>query len=198
MVKLMIRELIQLDWPTAAGVAARAFCDEEFMLGMLGGDRLTRLEGAHLLYSGEPWDTEAIHLAAFAGSMMVGLVRASPRGSCHLCFDVDPTTRPDDEVAAKEWEFEVGVRQVHLRHPKHAWVNRVAVEPQVQGCGIGGALLTAALDALAGRGDSLVLLECLAGRESFYIRHGFHHLEDVPDPFAQRSLLMAAQVHTGA
>ena len=194
MTKLVIRELIQPDWPTAAGVAARAFFDEEFMVGMLGTDRLTRLEGSHRLYSNEPWDVTALHLAAFAGSTMVGLVRASPRGNCHVCFRIDPTMRPDDEVAAKEWEFELGVREVHLRHPEHAWISRVAVEPQVQGVGVGSTLLKAAVDALADRGGALVLLECLATRESFYSRNGFHHLDDVPDPFAERSFLIAAQV----
>ena len=197
MANLVIRELVQSDWLTAAGVAARAFCDEEFMVGMLGTDRLTRLAGSHHLYSNEPWDEKALHLAAFAGSMMVGLVRASAIGSCHVCFGIDPTKPPDDDVAAKEWEFEVSVREVHLRHPEHAWISRVAVEPQVQGLGVGSALLKSAVDALADRGDALVLLECLATRESFYVRNGFHRLDDVPDPFADLSFLMAAQVKAG-
>jgi GNAT superfamily N-acetyltransferase len=196
MTSLVIREFVRPDWPTAAGVAARAFYEEEFILGMLGTDPLTRLEGSHRLYANEPWDATALHLAAFAGSTMVGLVRASPRGSCRVCFGIDPTMPPDDEVAAKEWAFELGVREVHLRHPEHAWISRVAVEPQVQGVGIGSALLKAAVGALADRGDALVLLECLASRESFYVRNGFHRLDDVPDPFADRSLLMAAQVKT--
>jgi GNAT superfamily N-acetyltransferase len=188
---LVIRELDWQERSVSAGIAARAFFDEEFMVGMLGTDPLTRLEGSHRLYSEEPWDEAALHLAAFAGTTMVGMVRASPRGRCYVCLEVDPTKQPEDEVAAQEWEFEVGVREVHLRHPEHSWISRVAVEPQLHGSGVGSALLAAAVDRVTDRPDTLVLLECLTTRESFYLRNGFHRLDDVPDPFAEGTLLMA-------
>ncbi|HYN74618.1 MAG TPA: GNAT family N-acetyltransferase [Candidatus Limnocylindria bacterium] len=197
MASLDIRELVPHERGVAAGVAARAFFDEEFMVGMMGADPLTRLEGSHRLYSEEPWHTGALHLAAFAGSTMVGVVRASPLGRCFVCFGVDPTKRPDDDVAANEWEFERAVQAVHLRHPEHAWISRVAVEPQLHGAGVGSALLAAAVDRVTDRPDTMVLLECLSTRESFYVRNGFHRLDDVPDPFAEGTLLMA-QTATGS
>lgn len=191
---VVVRQLAEADWPVAAGVAARAFFDEEFMVGMLGTDRLTRWAGAHHLYATDPWDAEAIHLGAFAGSALVGLLRASPTGRCYACFGLDPTSRPEVPVAAQEWEFEVGVREVHLRHPEHAWISRVAVEPRIQGEGIGGVLLGAAMEALAADGGGLVVLECLASRESFYVGHGFRRVDDVPDPYSEWASLMAIRL----
>ncbi len=198
MTHLVIRELDQQERSVAAGVAARAFFDEAFIIGMLGTDPLTRLEGSHRLYSEEPWDESALQLAAFAGQTMVGTVRVSPRGHCFVCHGVDPTKRPEDVVAGQEWEFEVGVREVHLRHPEHAWISRVAVEPQLQGAGIGSALLATAIDHVTQQTDTLVLLECLSSRESFYVRNGFHRLDSVPDPFADGTLLMAQNAQESA
>ena len=89
------------------------------------------------------------------------------------------------------------MHEVHRRHPDHAWISRVAVEPQLQGEGVGGALLEAALDALQDEEDALVLLECLASRESFYLRNGFHRLDEIPDPFSENASLMARHVKAG-
>jgi GNAT superfamily N-acetyltransferase len=195
--QLEVRPVGQTEWVGAAGLAARAFLDEEFMVGMLGADRLPRWVGAHHLYATDPWDPAAVHLGAFAGATLAGVLRASPRGRCFVCFSLDPTTPPEDPIAAGEWEFEVGVREVHLRHPEHAWISRVAVEPQLQGEGVGGALLDAAAEVLARQGGGLVLLECLASRDSFYLRHGFHRLDDIPDPFSENPSLMARELEQG-
>src|SRR4249920_423346 len=92
---VVVRELAQPEWAAASGLAARAFLDEEFMVGMLGADRLPRWDGAHHLYATDPWDFAAMHLGAFAGATLAGVLRASPRGRCFVCFGLDPTTRPE-------------------------------------------------------------------------------------------------------
>ena len=194
---LEVRTVDQVEWAGAAGLAARAFFDEEFMVGMLGAGRLPRWAGAHHLYATDPWDPAAIHLGAYVGPTLAGVLRTSPRGSCFVCFGLDPTEPPDDPVAAREWEFEVGVRAVHLRHPEHAWISRVAVEPQLQGEGVGRALIGAALEVLAERAGGPVLLECLASRESFYLRNGFQRVDDIPDPFSENASLMALRMYAG-
>lgn len=194
MTQLVVRELTEAEWAGASGLAARAFYDEEFMVRMLGADRLPRWDGAHHLYAVDPWDPQAVHLGAFVGVTLVGVLRGSRRGTCFVCFGLDPTTRPEDPIAAGEWEFEVVVRDVHRRHPEHAWISRVAVEPQLQGQGIGGALVDAALALLAVDGGGLVLLECLASRESYYVRNGFQLVDEIPDPFSESALLMAREI----
>ena len=187
-----VRALSKGEWSDASGLAARAFFDEEFMVGMLGVDRLPRWDGAHHLYTNDPWDPAAMHLGAFVGATLVGVLRASPRGSCFVCFGLDPTTRPEDPIAAGEWEFEVeACHEVHLRHPAHAWISRVAVEPQLQGEGVGGRCSMRRWTCWQDEGAGLVLLECLVSRESFYVRNGFHRLDEIPDPFSENPSLMA-------
>ena len=174
------------------GVAARAFCDEGFMLGMLGPDPVARLAGAYRLYAGEAWDPEAVLLGAWGDGALLGIVRVSPVGACTACRTVDPLSPPDDEMLRKDWEFEIGVVETHARHGEHAWISRMAVEPRLHGSGLGGLLLEAAVAEIASRASGLVLLECLSTRETWYRRHGFERLDDVPEPWADDvSYLMA-------
>jgi GNAT superfamily N-acetyltransferase len=179
-----VRPVDGRDRAAADGVAARAFCDEGFMVGMLGAEPVARLGGAYRLYASEAWDDDAVVLGAYVGDALLGIVRASPVGACTACRTVDPASPPDDEILRKDWEFEVGVVTTHARHGEHAWISRMAVEPRLAGLGIGGLLLESALDELSGRGGGRVLLECLSTRESWYLRHGFARLDDVPEPWA--------------
>jgi GNAT superfamily N-acetyltransferase len=187
-----VRRAPETDRLAAAGVAARAFCDEGFMVGMLGDDPVARLAGAYRLYTGEEWDPQAVTLGAYVDGALLGIVRASPVGACTACRTVDPAHPPVDEMARKDWEFELGVVAAHGRHGEHAWISRMAVEPRVAGHGIGGLLVEAAVAELALRGPGRVLLECLSVREGWYLRHGFARLDDVPEPWADDvSYLMA-------
>jgi GNAT superfamily N-acetyltransferase len=190
-----IRQVAEHQRGLADGVAARAFCDEGFMLGMLGDDPVVRLAGAYRLYAAEAWDPEAVVVGAWAGDALLGIVRASPVGRCTACRTVDPASPPDDEILRKDWEFEVGVVSTHARHGEHAWVSRMAVEPRLHGAGLGGLLLEGAVAEIARRGAGRVLLECLSTRESWYARHGFARVDDVPEPWADDvSYLMALDV----
>lgn len=176
----------------ADGVAARAFCDEGFMLGMLGPDPVERLAGAYRLYAAEPWDPESVVLGAWSGEALLGIVRTSPVGRCTACRTIDPASPPDDPVLRLDWEFEVGVVATHAAYADHAWISRMAVEPRLHGTGIGGLLVEAAVAHLAEASAGLVLLECLSSRESWYLRHGFVRAGDVPEPWADDvSYLMA-------
>ena len=190
-----IRHVAEHQRGLADGVAARAFCDEGFMLGMLGDDPVVRLAGAYRLYAAEAWDPEAVVLGAWAGDALLGIVKASPVRRCTACRTVDPASPPDDEMLRKDWEFEVGVVSTHARHGEHAWVSRMAVEPRLHGAGLGGLLLEGAVAEIARRGSGRVLLECLSTRESWYARHGFARVDHVPEPWADDvSYLLARDV----
>jgi GNAT superfamily N-acetyltransferase len=186
----LVRELDRSEWGAASGVAARAFFDEDFIVGMLGDDPVERFVGVQHFYAAEPWDADAVHLGAFLGPTLVGLIRASPYHRCSVCRHVDPHEPPADPILAKDWVFEVEVLRAHERYGDHAWISRVAVEPQLHGVGIGKRLVDAALDRLATHGPGTVLLECLATREGFYVGRGFSRAAEVPDPHAQLSYLM--------
>ena len=187
---LGVREIDRATWAVGAAVAARAFHDEEFVVGMFGPDPIPRYAAVHHLYRHESWDENAIHLGAFAGPELVGVIRASPAGRCHACAVIDPDTPPGDPVLAADWAFEVEVTRSHAPYADHAWISRVAVEPTLHGAGIGSALVDAAVGQLASHGGGTVLLECLAQREGFYLARGFVREGEIPDPNATMSYLM--------
>ena len=189
-IEVEVRGIGRDAWTTATPLAARAFFDEEFIVGMLGPDPLRRWADAHHFYAVEPFDDSAVHLAAFLGDVLVGIIRVSPYGSCFVCGHVDPTTPPDDEILARDWRFEVEVLKAHQGYDGHAWISRVAVEPQLHGTGLGKALVDAAVAHLTASGPGTVLLECLAQREGFYTGRGFSRAAEVVDVHAETSYLM--------
>lgn len=193
-----VRELVREQWAEAGLVAARAFFDEEFVVGMLGPEPFERFVGVRHFYLAEPWDEDAVHLGVFLGDTLVGVVRASRYGRCFVCRHVSPDAPPDDPILAKDWVFELGVLRGHAPYDGHAWISRVAVEPSLHGTGLGRLLLDAALDRLSQDGPGTVLLECLASREGFYLARGFTRVEEMPDPNAERSWLMRADLPRGA
>ena len=100
---LTVRQLDRAGWAAGATLAARAFHGEEFVIGMFGAEPLARFVAVHHLYRHETWDSEAIHLGAFVGDVLVGVVRASPSGACHVCMHVDADRPPADPVLAADW-----------------------------------------------------------------------------------------------
>ena len=195
---LIVRDVSRGEWAAAAPIAARAFFDEEFVVGMFGKEPLSRWAGAHHFYAAETFDQDGWHLGAFIGDTQVGLIRLSPFGKCYVCTQVSPITPPEDPVLALDWAFEVQVLKAHSTFERHAWISRVAVEPQLHGTGIGKLLVDAALDRLGKHGkhgNGIVLLECLATREGFYAGRGFRRVSTLVDPYAvERALLMSADL----
>ena len=189
-IEATVREISREEWAAATPVAARAFFDEEFIVGMLGTDPLRRWADAHHFYAVEPFDTTAVHLGAFLRDVLVGVIRISPYGACFVCAHVDLTTPPDDEILARDWLFEVEVLKAHQGYADHAWISRVAVEPQLHGTGLGKLLLDSAVAHIERTGPGVVLLECLAQREGFYVGRGFRRADEVQDAHADLSYLM--------
>jgi GNAT superfamily N-acetyltransferase len=187
-----VREVGRQLWAAAAPIAARAFFDEEFVVGMHGSEPLARWVATHHFYAVEEYDPDAVHLAAFVGPVQVGMIRVSPFGRCHLCTQVSATTPPDDPILARDWAFDVAARQAHQPYPGHAWISRVAVEPQLRGTGIGGRLLDAALDRLAADGRGPVLLECLPVRVPYYASRGFRRIAEIEHPNSGGEALLMA------
>ena len=161
---------------------------------MFGDNVLTRFHDVHHFYAAEAWDPVGLHIGAFLGPTIVGLIRASPYGRCHVCAVVDPSTPPSDPILARDWVFECEVLRSHEGYADHAWISRVAVEPQLHGRGLGKALVLRAVEELTRLGSGTVLLECLATREGFYLSCGFTRAAEVPDPYANASYLMRVDV----
>ena len=189
-----IRRVIAGEAPAAAGLATRAFMSQAFMFGMAGDDPLDRYLAAHRIYATEPWDESAIMLGAYLDDLLIGIVRGSAVGNCTLCRTIDPQLPPADEARLRDWQFWVGVREVHARYEDHGWISRMAVEPRAQGSGVGGLLIEAIMQELGNHNPGPVYLEALRERSGFYLAHGFEIIDEVPEPWADLSYLMVRHV----
>ena len=178
------------DWAAAMELSARAFFDEPFVHEIYGSDPLTRFAGIHALYASATPHPDDFVVGAFAGSAVVGLVRCSPSGRCHVCEHGGRGERPPGDVEGLDWEFEGNVRRAHADQGDHAWVSRVAVEPALHGLGIGRRVMVAALAELDAAGAPAVLLECQDHRVAFYEACGFEDVGTFPDPAGPDAHLM--------
>ncbi|WP_018156426.1 GNAT family N-acetyltransferase [Demetria terragena] len=73
----------------------------------------------------------------------------------------------------------VGMSELGV-HDDHAWMWKLYVLPEYQGCGVGGALMRAAIHRVAAQQHTQLRLSYLDGNEhaaAFYTHHGFEHLE---------------------
>ena len=122
-------------------------------------------------------------LAAFAGDHVVGIASVE-RSSCYFCT-LDPAAEPPagDRTAEVMHGVDLAIRALHDGLPPHANIGPVAVEPALQGKGIGGALVDAAYALAAGDGPATVALDCDPRLQGFYERHGFTPVGRVNDPW---------------
>ncbi len=195
MTDVLTMRLLQKDqWPEAMTLAARSFAKEPFMIDMFGREPLRRFASANRFYRSSPWQDDEYQLGAFIGDVLVGLCLSSPPGACHVCQHTDASRPPADPLLVSEWQFEVNVQAAHASQGTHAWLRRVAVDPALQGAGIGRALIAEALGQLRARGAQAVLLECQDHREDFYVACGFRRVDTVPEVTGPLASLMRADL----
>ncbi len=164
----------------ALALAARAFVDEEFLVALLGPDRIDRLAGSLDHVRSFPWSDATIRVGAYVRDVVVGVTFSSRQGECESCLG-DPE---------KGEAFEHAVREAHSSQPDHAWLNLVAVDPVVHRSGLGALLVADALDRLDGSGATVVLLECEPHLAGFYGAAGFVEVDRFPDAAGRPVLLM--------
>ena len=168
-------------WPEAGALAGRAFWTEDYM-AVLSEDPLERFAVVQDLYLRMQLSDSTTTLAAFAGDHVVGIACVE-RGGCFFC-GLDPDAEaPDDHVGAVMHGVDQAIRRLHGGLPVHANIGPVAVEPTLQGNGIGAALVDAAFDLAASDRPATVALDCDPRLRSFYERRGFVAMGTVTDPW---------------
>ena len=176
-----IRVLALSRWPEAGALAGRAFWTEDYM-GVLAEDPLERFAVVQDLYLRMQLSDSTPTLAAFAGDHVVG-VACVERGDCFFCA-LDPDAEaPDDRVGAVMHGVDQAIRRLHVGLPAHANIGPVAVEPTLQGNGIGAALVDAAFDLAASDLPATVALDCDPRLQRFYEARGFVAVGKVTDPW---------------
>ena len=179
---LSIRPLASERWPEAGRLAGRAFWTEDYM-APLAEDPLERFAVVQDLYVRMETSPTSTTLAAFAGDHVVGFACVE-RGDCYFC-GLDPASAPptDDRTAEVLHGVDLAIRALHEGFPAHANIGPVAVEPTLQGRGIGAALVDAAYELAASDGPPTVSLDCDPRLQGFYEGRGFSAVARVTDPW---------------
>jgi GNAT superfamily N-acetyltransferase len=176
-----IRPLAPGRWPEAGALAGRAFWTEDYM-AVLAEDPLERFAVVQDLYLRMEVSESTTTLAAFAGDHVVG-ISCVERGDCFFC-GLDPDAEaPVDRVGAVMHGVDLAIRQLHVGMPAHAYIGPVAVEPTLQGKGIGVALVDAAFELAASNGPATVAIDCDERLRTFYEARGFVAVGTVTDPW---------------
>jgi predicted N-acetyltransferase YhbS len=78
---------------------------------------------------------------------------------------------------------DLAIRRLHAGLPAHANIGPVAVEPTLQGKGIGMALVEAAFELAASDAPPTVAIDCDPRLRTFYEARGFVAVGTVTDPW---------------
>ena len=181
--EVTIRELPRERWPEAGAMAGRAFWTEDYMRP-LGDDPIALYATVQDVYLGmDPYAESSLTLGAFAGPHVVGVACITAADACFFC-GMDPAGAPGDDVVAQVFHgVDLAIRELHTGLPPHANIGPIAVEPALQGRGIGGSLLEAAFARAASDRPPTVALDCDPRLLSFYESHGFRPIARVTDPW---------------
>ena len=178
---VVIHTLAPDRWPEAGRLAGRAFWTEDYM-AVLAEDPLERFAVVQDLYLRMQLSDSTTTLAAFAGDHVVGIACVE-RGDCFFCGLEPDAEAPDDRVGAVMHGVDQAIRRLHEGLPAHAYIGPVAVEPTLQGNGIGVALVEAAFEAAASGHPPTVAIDCDPRLRSFYEGRGFVAMGTVTDPW---------------
>jgi ribosomal protein S18 acetylase RimI-like enzyme len=186
---LDLRPLVAADWPDAVHLFLRAFTTEPFVLEMFGPDPVGRFARVVRAYGGMSRDENGVHLGAFVEGVLVGMCLMTRPGRCRPCA-ADPASPPEEAAARLDWQFELNTAEAHSALGPHARISQVAVEPALQGGGLGRRLVAAALATAGAEGIDEVVLECQPHRSAFYQRCGFEPVSTFPDPVGPDAVLL--------
>jgi ribosomal protein S18 acetylase RimI-like enzyme len=178
-----IRELSPDRWPEAGAMAARAFWTEEYMR-ILADDPIALYATVQDLYLGMDVSAPSVTaLGAFAGDHVVGVACVDRPDVCFFCSMDPQAPAPTDEAHQIMRGVDLAIRELHDGLPPHANIGPIAVEPTLQGRGIGRRLLAAAWSAAVAMGPATVSLDCDPRLLTYYEGFGFEEVARVEDPW---------------
>jgi len=180
---LTVRDLRPEELAAAGGVAGRALADSPIFRFIAGDDVQARVERALDVFVGYVDGLPPPQMCALLGAHVVGVCAAVAPGTCvgatapaawrDAPEEIGP---PGDETRA------VAVWSLYYRHDlgeRHWHVGPVAVEPRLQGAGIGGAMVAALCARFDEAGEMAWLETDKPENVVFYRRHGFAVVDEI-------------------
>jgi GNAT superfamily N-acetyltransferase len=178
-----IGELPPERWPEAGSMAGRAFWREDYNR-ILSQDPIERFAIVQDIYlrMNDP-TAPGRTLAAFAGDHIVGVACVDGPDDCYFC-SLDATKPARTDLASQVMlGVNLAIRDLHVDLPPHAYIGPVAVEPTLQGRGIGRRLVDAAFDVAVVGSPPTVALDCDPRLVGFYESCGFRPVAVTTDPY---------------
>jgi ribosomal protein S18 acetylase RimI-like enzyme len=180
---VVIRELSSQRWPEAGAKAGRAFWTEEYMR-ILADDPIALYTTVQDIYLGMDISSPSMTaLGAFAGEHIVGVACVDGPEECFFCSMDPEAPGPEDEAHRVLHGVNLAIRELHDGLPPHAYIGPIAVEPTLQGRGIGRRLLDAAWRTAVGMHPATVALDCDPRLLSYYQGFGFREVARGHDPW---------------
>jgi GNAT superfamily N-acetyltransferase len=173
-----IRPLTGAERTLGGAVAGRALCDDPLVVFLHGDDVATRLRASYDMFIGSVLATTEPALGAFLGNHPVSIVAASPPGTCFMGrLDPEMRSEPTGPLGAPGSPDRMRRAMAnwcsHHTEERHWHVGPVAVEPQLQGRGIGGLVMQRLCDRMDSDGELAWLETEKPENVVFYRRLGF-------------------------
>jgi len=172
-----VRPLRRDEIPAAARLAARALRDNPSQVAVHGDDPDQRVRGLEILCRLSLVARRYPALAAYRDGALVGVLSAAPPGACTPSLLQQLRMAPSllrfkPETLARVARYGAAWQQ-HEPKERHWHVGPVAVEPALQGQGIGSAMLARFCTRMDERGDQAYLETDTPANVALYRRFGF-------------------------
>ncbi len=175
---LQFRELERREISFAADLAARAMRDNPPYVAIFGSDRSKRERGAKRFYRAVMGAMTKQPMAAYIDARLVGLLAADPPGTCmpSLAKQIQilpQLLRMGTPADLYRGLFFVRALKRNDLEESHWHVGPVAVEPELQGNGIGGQLMQEFCSKIDSKQEVAFLETEKTENVKFYERFGF-------------------------
>jgi len=173
-----VRELADGERTAGGGVAGRALCDDPLLEFLYGDDVTVRLRASYDMFVGTVLAMPDPALGGFLGNHAVAVVAAAAPDTCFMQrLDAEFRTMPDGSLGAPGSPDRLRRAMANwcANHTdeRHWHVGPVAVEPALQGKGVGGLVMRAFCDRMDGEGELAWLETERPENVVFYRRLGF-------------------------
>jgi ribosomal protein S18 acetylase RimI-like enzyme len=194
LIPVEVRPLERDELVYAAGVGARGMRDNPMTIGVLGDDASHRHRSLDRAYRAFLPMMALPPLAGFRGDHVVGIAGMAPPGRCQLSTSARlrllPRTRPRLRDMRRTFQWLSDWERRDIDEP-HVHLGPVAVEPGLQGLGIGSQIMQHFAERMDDE-DRVAYLETdKRSNVAFYERFGFETIDEgvvlgVPNWFMRR------------
>jgi ribosomal protein S18 acetylase RimI-like enzyme len=180
---LEIRDLAPAELAAAGGVAGRALASSPSMRWAMGDPSVARIGSSLDVFVPFVEAMTVAQVGAVLGRHVVGVCAAAPPDTCVGVVAPPEWREPPAEIGPPGHESRAhtiwSLFATHDLAERHWHLGPVAVEPGLQGAGIGSAMLRAVTERMDATGEVMWLETDKPENVVLYRRHGFEVVEEL-------------------